>query len=145
MSESTGAGESWNDTVIREFREGKARIVNRFDRPQLLLLHSTGARSGERRTSPLAYLTLDDQIVIMGSNGGRDPHPSWYHNLLAHPEATIERWRDDAIESIEVKAVPTEGAERDRLWQRVIAIHKGFAAYESQTSRVIPVVILQPR
>jgi deazaflavin-dependent oxidoreductase (nitroreductase family) len=143
MSESTGAAESWNDSVIRQFRAGEQRIVDQFDRSALLLLHTTGARSGQRRTSPLAYLTIDDQLVIVASAAGRDTHPAWYFNLLANPVATIERWRDDAIESIEVRAVPAEGAERDRLWSRVTALAPGFANYAKKTTRVIPVVVLQ--
>lgn len=142
MAESTG---SWNDRVIAQFHAGDLRIADMFDRSALLLLHSTGARSGERRTSPLAYLTIDDRIVIVASAGGAPAHPSWYHNLLAHPEVVIERWQDDAIETLEVKAVPVEGPEYDQLWTRVAERAPGFDAYRSQTTRVIPLFVLQPR
>jgi deazaflavin-dependent oxidoreductase (nitroreductase family) len=141
MSESSGAG-SWNDNVIAEFRAGNERIANMFDRSSLLLLHTTGARSGAARTSPLAYFTFDDEIVIVASAAGADKHPAWYHNLLADPEATIERWQDGAIESVPVKAAPAEGAERDRLWERITAQAKGFAGYQTKTDRLIPVVVL---
>src|SRR4051795_10717033 len=108
MSESTSAA-SWNDGVIAGFRAGEERIAGMFDRSALVLLHTKGAKSGQPRTSPLAYFTFDDQIVITASAAGSDQHPAWYFNLLANPEATIERWQDDAIESIDVKAVPAEG------------------------------------
>src|SRR3954454_19350365 len=103
MSESTGGATSWNDRVIEQFRAGEQRIADMFDRSSLVLLYTTGARTGQPRTSPLAYLTVDEQIVIVASAAGRDTHPAWYHNLLAHPEVTIERWQDDALETIEVK------------------------------------------
>jgi len=145
MSESTARKASWNDTVIEQFRAGEQRIVDTFDRSFLLLLHTVGARTGARRTSPLAYLTLDDQLVIVGSAGGRDTHPSWYFNLLAHPEVTFERWRDDAIEEVEAIAVPAEGEEYHRLWAQIAERAPGFDAYRSKTSRQIPVVILKSR
>lgn len=145
MSESTGGAASWNDKVIEQFRAGEQRIVGTFNRSSLLLLHTKGAKTGQPRTSPLAYLTIDDQIVIIASAAGRDAHPAWYFNLLANPEVTIERWRDDAIESIDAKAVPAEGAERDRLWEEVTSVATGFADYQTKTTRVIPVVVLQAR
>lgn len=145
MSESTGTAASWNDTVIEQFRAGEQRIASMFDRSSLLLLHTTGAKSGQPRTSPLAYFALDDQIVIVASAAGREAHPAWYFNLLANPEVTIERWHDDAIETIEAKAVPADSAERDQLWAHITSRAPGFAEYQSKTSRVIPVVVLQRR
>ena len=144
MTEATSAAKAWNDSVIEQFRAGKERIVDRFDRSSLLLLHTKGARTGEPRMSPLVYLTIDDQMVIIGSAGGGPRHPSWYFNILADPEVTFERWHDGAIQTVEAKAVPVEGAERDRLWARVTALAKGFAAYQAKISRVIPVIVLQP-
>jgi deazaflavin-dependent oxidoreductase (nitroreductase family) len=143
MSESTARESSWNDTVISEFRAGNERISDRFDRSALLLLHTTGARSGEPRISPLAYLTVDGEVVITASAAGRDAHPGWYFNLLANPDVRFERWQDDAIESVSAKAVVPEGAERDRLWAQVTETAPGFANYQKQTSRIIPVVILR--
>jgi deazaflavin-dependent oxidoreductase (nitroreductase family) len=145
MSESTGGAASWNDGVIAQFRAGNERIADMFDRSSLLLLHTKGARTGQPRTSPLAYFSLDDQLVIIASAAGADNHPAWYFNLLANPEATIERWRDDAIESLEVKALTVEGAQRDQLWTRITAMAPGFAGYQTKTSRVIPVVVLERR
>jgi|SRR3954451_16358358 deazaflavin-dependent oxidoreductase (nitroreductase family) len=145
MSESTGGATSWNDTVIEQFHAGEQRIANMFDRSSLLLLHTTGAKSGAPRTTPLAYFTLDGQLVITASAAGRPAHPAWYHNLLANPDVTIERWQDDAIETLDLRAVPAEGAERDRLWKEIVSLAPGFADYQTKTSRVIPVIQLQPR
>jgi deazaflavin-dependent oxidoreductase (nitroreductase family) len=144
MSETPSAA-SWNDGVIAGFRAGEERIAGMFDRSALVLLHTKGAKSGQPRTSPLAYFTFEDQIVIAASAAGADQHPAWYFNLLANPEATIERWKDGAIESIDVKAVPAEGAERDLLWEKIKTAAPGFAEYETKTSRVIPVLVLQRR
>jgi len=143
MSESTAGPASWNDGVIAQFRAGDQRIADMFDRSSLLLLHTTGAKSGQPRTSPLAYFTFDGQLVITASAAGRDNNPDWYFNLLAHPKVTVERWHDDAIESIEVIATPAEGDERDRLWARITSVASGFADYQTKTSRVIPVITLQ--
>jgi deazaflavin-dependent oxidoreductase (nitroreductase family) len=145
MSETTGSAASWNDTVIEQFHAGEQRIAGMFDRSALVLLHTTGAKSGQPRTSPLAYFTLDDQLVIVASAAGAESNPAWYYNLLATPEATIERWSGDAIETIEVKAVPAEGPDRDQLWEQITSRAPGFADYQTKTSRVIPVLVLQRR
>jgi deazaflavin-dependent oxidoreductase (nitroreductase family) len=145
MSESTGEAASWNDSVIAQFRAGDQRIAGMFDRSSLLLLHTTGARTGRPRTSPLAYFSFDDQTVIIASAAGADTHPAWYFNLLADPEATIERWQDDVVQSLEVKAVTVDGAQRDDFWAKITTEAPGFADYQTKTSRVIPVVVLERR
>jgi deazaflavin-dependent oxidoreductase (nitroreductase family) len=144
MSESTASKPSWNDIVITEFRAGNQRIADRFDRSALLLLHTTGARTGEARTSPLAYFTFDGEIVITASAAGRDANPAWFFNLVANPSVSFERWHNDAIESVQAKAVVPEGPERDRFWKQITDKAPGFAEYEKQTTRTIPVVILRP-
>jgi deazaflavin-dependent oxidoreductase (nitroreductase family) len=143
MSEPTASATSWNDTVITQFRAGEQRIVDMFDRSSLLLLHSIGARSGQSRTSPLAYFTIDGETVIVASAAGRPANPAWYANLLANPEVTYERWDGDAIESVQARAEPVGGADRDRLWALITEAAPGFAEYQKQTSRVIPVIILR--
>jgi deazaflavin-dependent oxidoreductase (nitroreductase family) len=143
VSESTTQTESWNDGVIAQFRAGEKRIANMFDRSSLLLLHTTGARSGQPRTTPLAYFADGDRLLIIGSAAGRDAHPAWYFNLLANPQVKIELWADDAIDSFEAIATPAEGEERDRLFAQVVAVAPGFGDYQSKTSRLIPVVTLQ--
>jgi len=143
MSESPSGPGSWNVRVIEQFKAGEERIAGMFDRSSLLLLHTKGAKSGQQRTSPLAYFVFDDQIVITASAAGADANPAWYFNLLAHPQVTIERWQGDVIESVEVTAVPLEGSRRDQLWDQITSMAPGFAAYQTKTSRLIPVVALQ--
>jgi len=139
-----GAG-SWNEQVIDEFRAGKERIANMFDRSALLLLHTVGARSGEPRTSPVAYFRDGERYLVVASAAGRDQHPAWYFNLLAHPEVTAEVWADDAIDAFPATAAPLEGEERDALWAQITAQAPGFADYQTKTTRVIPVVELRRR
>ena len=142
MPETSSGGTSWNDTVIEQFLAGKDRIADTFDRSSLLLLGTTGARSGQPRTSPLAYFTDGDRLVIVASAAGRDTHPSWYFNILARPQVTIRRWDGDRLESFAALATPAEGAERDRLFAEVARVAPGFAEYQANTTRVLPVVIL---
>ena len=136
---------SWNDAVLEEFRAGKPLIAGMFERDRVLLLHSTGARSGQPRVTPLAMFLIDGDIVIMASAAGAPSNPDWYHNLLAYPQVTIERWDGDTIVSADMTAVDTEGADRDRLWARALQIAPGIADYQRKTERVIPLIRLLPR
>jgi deazaflavin-dependent oxidoreductase (nitroreductase family) len=146
MTETTNTGaESWNDRVIAQFRAGAPRIADMFDLESLVLLHTTGARSGQERVSPLAFLRIDGTQVIIASAAGQPKHPAWFHNLLKDPRATIEFWRDGEIVTRPVEAQVPEGAERDRLWQQVLAVAPAFGEYEKKTDRVIPVVVLTDR
>lgn len=138
---NTGAG-SWNDRVIAQFRAGEPRIADMFDLEHLVLLHTTGARSGRERVSPLAFLHVDDRHLVVASAAGRPEHPAWFHNLLKDPHVTLEYWQDGEIVSRPAVAGVPEGAERDRLWEQVVAHSPGFGAYEGKTDRVIPVVTL---
>jgi deazaflavin-dependent oxidoreductase (nitroreductase family) len=142
MTSSTAGAGSWNQMVIEQFREGRARIGDRFDRSSLLLLHTVGARSGQPRVSPLAYLTIDGEIVVVASAAGADTHPAWYFNLVARPEVTLERWTDDALETLTVRAEVLEDEAREPLWARVSELAPGFAEYQKHTERTIPVVVL---
>jgi deazaflavin-dependent oxidoreductase (nitroreductase family) len=141
MTTTSNAG-SWNDQVIEQFLAGAPRIADMFDRDALLLLDTVGARTGQARTSPVMYLTDGDGLVIVASKAGADTNPAWYANLLATPKVTVRRWVDGDLRTEEWIAAPTEGAERDRLWNRVVAVAPGFGDYQTKTSRVIPVVAL---
>src|SRR5262249_35563072 len=99
----------WNRQVIEEFRANDGVVRGRFEGLPLLLLHHTGARSGQARINPLAYQADGDRFVIFASKGGAPQHPAWYHNLLAHPDATVEV----GTETVEVAAHVATGAERD--------------------------------
>ncbi|MFF0773992.1 nitroreductase family deazaflavin-dependent oxidoreductase [Nonomuraea wenchangensis] len=130
----------FNQQIIHEFRANEGRVGGMFEGSPLLLLTTTGARSGRQVTTPVMYLPDGERYVIIASNAGADNHPAWYHNLRAHPVATVEVGTD----TFQAKAVPVEGEERDQLYARMVAVAPGFADYERKTSRRIPVLALNP-
>jgi F420H(2)-dependent quinone reductase len=109
--------------------------------PPMLLLDHVGAKSGTKRTTPLAYLEDGDDHVIVASKGGWPKHPAWFHNLKAHPDTTIQV----GPRKIPVTARVATPEERKRLWPRVVDLYSGFAGYQEKTDRLIPLVILEPR
>ena len=109
--------------------------------PPMLLLDHVGAKSGKRRTTPLAYLADGDRIVIVASKGGHPRHPAWYHNLRANPRTTVQVGR----RKLDVDARVAGPEERERLWPRVVDLYEGYAGYQQRTDREIPLVILEPR
>lgn len=130
----------FNQAVIAEFRANAGKVGGYFEGANMLLLHTTGARSGQQRTIPLVYARDGDRFVLAASKGGADSNPDWYYNLLAHPEVTVEV----GSESFQARATAvTEEPERSRLYAAMVAHRPGFAAYEQQTARTIPVVLLQ--
>ena len=131
----------WNAQIIEEFRANEGRVGGMFEGAPLLLLHSTGAKSGETRVSPVMYQSVGDDLAIFASYAGGPNNPAWYHNLLANPEASVEV----GTESMEVTARVADDGEREPIWSRQKRDYPGFADYESKTSRTIPVVILEPR
>ncbi|MEU4507999.1 nitroreductase family deazaflavin-dependent oxidoreductase [Nonomuraea wenchangensis] len=130
----------FNQQIIDEFRANEGRVGGMFEGSPLLLLTTTGARSGRQVTTPVMYLPDGERYVIIASNAGADNHPAWYHNLRAHPVATVEV----GTQTFQAKAVPVEGEERDQLYARMVAVAPGFADYERKTSRRIPVLALHP-
>jgi deazaflavin-dependent oxidoreductase (nitroreductase family) len=130
---------NWNDKVIAEFRANEGKVGGPFEGAPLLLLQTTGAKSGQQRISPLVYLADGDHIVIFGSNAGRPRHSAWYHNILANPSVTIEIGTDkyDATASV------VTGEERERLWKAQVAVAPYFADYQAKTDREIPVIVLE--
>lgn len=129
----------WNAGIIDEFRANAGTVGGPFEGAPMLILHTTGARSGSERVHPLVYQADGDRLVIFGSKGGAPTHPGWYHNLVANPEVTVEV----GTETIALRARVAEGDERERLWTRQKQVMPGFADYEAKTSRQIPVVILE--
>ena len=130
----------FNKDIIEEFRSNEGRVGGGFDGMSILLLHSTGARSGAERVNPVAYQRLGPRsVAVFASKGGAPDNPDWYYNLLAHPETTVEI----GTEVLSVRArVPAE-EERRPIWEKQKGDVPGFAAYERKTSRVIPVVVLE--
>jgi deazaflavin-dependent oxidoreductase (nitroreductase family) len=129
----------WNRQIIEEFRSNGGKVGGSFAGAPLLLLTTTGARSGIARTTPVMYLPDGERLIIFASKAGASTNPDWYHNLVAHPEATVEI----GSETFKVTAVEVKGEERDQLYARQAALYPGFAAYEAKTTRRIPVIALQ--
>lgn len=129
----------WNDKIIEEFRANSGRVGGQFEGAPLLLLHTTGARSGQQRVSPMMYRPAGPAFAVFASKAGADTNPDWYHNLLANPQARIEV----GTQTLDVRARVAEGDERETLWTAQKSDYPGFAGYEAKTSRQIPVVILE--
>ena len=129
----------FNRTVIEEFRANDGKVSGQFDGAPLLLLTTTGAKTGNLHTSPVVFLRDGDRILVFGSKAGAPTHPAWYHNLVANPTVTVEL----PGERFDARAVVLEGEERDRLFDRQKALMPGFADYERKTTRRIPVVALE--
>ena len=108
--------------------------------PPMLLLDHVGAKSGTKRTTPLAYIEDGESYVIVASKGGHPRHPAWFHNLRAHPETTIQVGGD----RIPVTTAVATSAQRQRLWPKVVRAYGGYAGYQERTKREIPLVILTP-
>ncbi|AUY51833.1 nitroreductase/quinone reductase family protein [Streptomyces sp. CB01881] len=129
-----------NREVIEEFRARGGVVGGRFEGLPLLLLTTTGARSGEPRVSPLAYLADGGRWVVFGANGGRTDHPGWYHNVLAEPAVRVEV----GGEAFAALARPlADGEERDRLWATQTGALPVLEQLAGRTGRTVPVVVLE--
>jgi deazaflavin-dependent oxidoreductase (nitroreductase family) len=140
MAAGETAPGDWNQKIIEEFRANDGKVGGPFEGADLVLLTTTGARTGTRRTTPLMSLRDGGRIIVAASAAGAPSHPAWYHNLLADPHVTVET----GTSTLQATAVVIEGEERDRLYARMVEIAPGFAEYQAKTSRVIPVVALHP-
>lgn len=126
--------------VIEEFRANGGRVGGFLDGARLLLLTTTGARSGAPHTTPLGYLPDGgERVLVIGSAGGAPQHPAWYHNLVADPRVTVE----DGVFVYDAVATVLDGPERDRVFARAVEADPGWAAYQAATDRVLPVVVLR--
>jgi deazaflavin-dependent oxidoreductase (nitroreductase family) len=131
----------FNAKIIEEFHANEGRVGGMFEGVPLLLLRHTGAKSGKTRVNPLAYQSDDGRYVIFASKGGAPTNPDWYHNLMAHPDVTIEVGTD----TIDVVASEASGEERERLFRTQAERVPQFGEYEQNTDRLIPVIVLTPR
>jgi deazaflavin-dependent oxidoreductase (nitroreductase family) len=131
--------KSWNVQVMEEFRANGGKVEQFGDAP-LVILHTTGAKSGAARENPLMYLPKGDDAVIFASRGGEPLHPDWYHNLKANPEVELE-FGDRRVPA---RATEVTGEERDRLYAEQATLYPQFAEYEQKTTRRIPVVVVSP-
>jgi deazaflavin-dependent oxidoreductase (nitroreductase family) len=125
-----------NRKLIVEFRENGRELPGRA----ILLLTTVGARTGERRTTPMMFVRLDGRLLVIASNAGAPKHPDWYRNLVADPAVTVEaEGREYAA-----TATPAKGADRDELFARIVAQYPFFADHQKGVERTIPVVELTP-
>ena len=131
--------KAFNKSIVDEFRSNGGKVGGPFEGATLLLLTTTGAKSGQPRLTPLAYLTIDGKIVIIGSKAGADTNPDWVHNLRANPQAHIEIGTD-AYDVI-ARELPRE--EREATYPKVVELAPGFGEYQQKTSRIIPLFELQ--
>lgn len=130
----------WNTNIINEFRsKGGVGVTHFGDR--LLLLTVRGARSGQPRTIPLAFHKYGDAYVVAASKGGAPTNPDWYHSVVVNPDVEIEV----GAQRVKAHARPlNSGAERDQLYAKHAELMPGFADYETKTSRIIPIIVLEP-
>jgi deazaflavin-dependent oxidoreductase (nitroreductase family) len=131
--------EDWNTKIIEEFRANGGKVGGPFQGAPLLLLHTTGARTGQERINPVMYRSDGQRLVIFATKAGADTNPDWFHNLRVNSVVTVEV----GTETMAVRAHVAEGDERDRLWEAQKSEYQGFADYEAKTQRQIPVVILE--
>ena len=137
-ADAVRATNEWNRTIIEEFRSNQGVLGGNFAGAPVLLLHTTGAKSGVERVNPMMYLNDNGRIYVFASKAGADAHPDWYHNLRAHPQVSVEV----GTEHYDATARDVEGDERARIYAEQASRFSGFADYQAKTSRVIPVVEL---
>lgn len=130
----------FNSKIIAEFRENAGQVGGMFEGNPLLLLHTVGAKTGQPRVNPVAYQKVPGGYAVFASKAGAPTNPDWYHNLVAHPRVTAEIGTD----TVELVARVAHGGERERIWSAQKAAQPGFADYERNTTRQIPVVVLEP-
>jgi deazaflavin-dependent oxidoreductase (nitroreductase family) len=123
------------------YRISRGRLMGKIGKAPVLLLTSTGRRSGQLRVTPVCYLADGDRLIVIGSNAGNERTPAWSHNLKANPESEVEV----GGERRKVRARVAEGDERAELWRRSNEQYAGFDAYEARTSRDIRLFVLEPR
>ena len=129
----------YNRQLIEEFRANRGKSGGPFEGRPLLLLTTTGAKSGQRRTTPMMYVPDGDRLMVIASNVGAPTHPAWYHNLVAHPQVIVEV----GAETFDATAIVTTGEERHRLWTRIVESYPFFTEHQAKTTRQIPVIVLE--
>jgi len=128
----------WNKAIIEEFRANGGKVGGMFEGKPILLLHTTGAKSGKPHLNPVVYTTDGDKLVVIASKAGAPTHPDWYYNLVANPLVTVEV----GTEQFQAQAAVVPEPDRTRLYKQMITVMDSFAEYEQKTTRVIPVIAL---
>ena len=132
----------WNDKIINEFRENNGVVGGPFTGAHLLLLTTVGAKSGEKRVSPMMYFPDGRDRIVVASKGGAPEHPGWYHNLLAQPAVHVEASVDGGIEEYDAVASPMPEEKRAPKYEEIGTVAPGFAEYQTKTDRKIPLIVL---
>lgn len=135
---SASHARQFNEALIESFRQNDRKAPGSLEERNLMLLTSTGAKSGQKRTVPLAFHRVDGRLVVAASMAGADRNPPWFHNIKANPDVSVEM----EGETFDATAVITSGEDRDRLFAGVVAHQAVFGSYQRRTKRVIPVVEL---
>lgn len=130
----------WNAKIIQEFRANGGKVGGPFEGASILLLHTTGAKTGKERVNPMMYRQVGANYAVFASKAGAPTNPDWYHNLVINPAVRAEI----GTQTLDLTARVTDSAEREPIWAAQKADYPGFAEYELKTSRQIPVVILEP-
>jgi deazaflavin-dependent oxidoreductase (nitroreductase family) len=129
-----------NKKIIDEFRANDGKVGGYFAGRTLLLLHTKGAKSGQERIKPVAYVRDGDRLVVIASKGGAPTNPNWYHNVVANPLVTVVVGQ----ETFQAQATVSEEPERTRLYNKMVEMMPGFDDYRRKTTRIIPVIVLTP-
>ena len=135
----TRPDKTMNDKIIEEFRANGGKVGGYFEKATLLVLHTTGAKSGKERVNPVGAFRYNDMLLIAGSNNGADVDPPWAHNLRAHPRAHIEIGTD--AYDVEARELPRD--ERDPAYAHIEETTGGFGGYQAMTDRIIPLFELR--
>lgn len=136
------SSNNWNQGIIDEFRANDGKVGGRFEGKTLLLLHTTGAKSHKPHINPAAYVKDGDRYVVIASMGGAPTNPDWYYNIVANPAVTVEVGTDEF--QANGKVIKDE-PERTRLYNKMADMMPSFNDYRQKTSRVIPVIVLEPK
>jgi deazaflavin-dependent oxidoreductase (nitroreductase family) len=131
----------FNAQTIAEFRKNHGKVGGYFEGAPLLLIHSTGKRSGKTHINPVMYLKDGERYLVFASKGGAPSNPDWYYNLKAHPDAKIEVGDN----TIDVHAEEIKGSEHDALYARQAKLYPNFAEYQQKTKRIIPVIAFKKK
>jgi deazaflavin-dependent oxidoreductase (nitroreductase family) len=133
-------GRALNKTHSSVYRRSDGRVWGTMFGGPVLLLNTTGRKSGQLRTNPLLYVKDGEDFVLIASNGGASSHPAWYLNLRVNPEATVEVGE----RKVRVRAEEVEGEEKARLWQKMVEMYSSYDDYQEKTDREIPLLVLHP-
>jgi deazaflavin-dependent oxidoreductase (nitroreductase family) len=131
--------QNQHSQIIKEFRTHNGNVGGRFEGAPLLLLTTTGKRTGKPRTTPLRYMSDGKRLIVFAANAGAPTHPDWYYNLLKHPHVTVEV----KSQVFDARAIVITGEERERLMVQHVEEYPHFAEYSAKTSREIPVIALE--